>query len=92
MKQLLDRNTYRKIKQMDKDTMQGLIQDIYESGKRDAESYAVDYDALRADLAKISGIGEKRLNEIMAVIDRHISKSQTDEQEEANENTDPAAR
>lgn len=75
MEQLLDRNTYRKIKQMDKDTMQGLIQDIYESGKRDAESYAVDYDALRADLAKISGIGEKRLNEIMVVIDRHISQT-----------------
>lgn len=75
MEQLLDRNTYRKIKQMDKDTMQGLIQDIYESGKLDAESHAVDYDALRADLAKISGIGEKRLNEIMAVIDRHISQT-----------------
>ncbi len=72
--------------------MQGLIQSIYESGKQDAESYAVDYDALRADLAKISGIGEKRLNEIMAVIDRHISQSHPDEQEGTNENTDPAAR
>ena len=34
MEQLLDRTTYRQIKQMYKDTMQRFIQDVYESGKQ----------------------------------------------------------
>ena len=75
MEQLLDRTTYRQIKQMDKDTMQRFIQDVYESGKQKAESSVVDYDALRADLAQINGIGEKRLNEIMAVIEKYLPGS-----------------
>lgn len=33
----------------------------------------IDYDSLRADLSKIKGIGESRLNEIMTVIDKHIA-------------------
>ncbi len=41
MERLLDRN---ETKQMDKDTMQGLIPYIYESGKHDAATHAVDYD------------------------------------------------
>ena len=75
MEKILDRSLYRQIKQMDKDTMQGFIQDIYESGKRDAEAHALDYDALRAELAQIKGIGEARLNEIMTVLEHHLAPS-----------------
>ena len=34
---------------------------------------AVDLEKLRADLAKIRGIGGQRLDEIMAVIEKHLS-------------------
>ena len=37
------------------------------------ETHPIDYDSLRADLSKIKGIGESRLNEIMTVIDNHIN-------------------
>ena len=75
MEKLLDRSLYRKIKQMDKNTMQDFIQDIYESGKQQAEAQTVDYDALREDLSKIKGIGEARLNEIMTVLEHHLAPS-----------------
>ena len=75
MEKILDRSLYRQIKQMDKNTMQDFIQDIYESGKQQAEAQKVDYDALREDLSKIKGIGEARLNEIMAVLEHHLTSS-----------------
>lgn len=72
-KKLLDRATYKKIKPMDKETMENFINNIYNTENDDAQVHAIDYDLLRADFAQIKGIGENRLNEIMAVIDKHIS-------------------
>ena len=40
--------------------------------RAEEETHSIDYDSLRADLSKIKGIGESRLNEIMTVIDKHI--------------------
>ena len=40
--------------------------------RAESETHPIDYDSLRADLNKIKGIGENRLNEIMTVIDKHI--------------------
>ena len=37
---LLGRNLYKTIKRMDRDTLQGLIQDIYESGRKKGLSEA----------------------------------------------------
>ena len=66
--------------------MQSFIQDIYQSGKDDANEgaapaaqteqaapAAVDLEALRADLSKVKGVGEARLNEIMKVIESHLA-------------------
>lgn len=72
----LDRATYKAIKNMDRETMQRFVTNVYMNGKNDSEAVSIDYDALRADLAKIKGIGENRLNEIMAVIDSHLSVSE----------------
>ena len=71
-----DRATYKDIKNMDRETMQRFVTNVYMNGKNDSEAVSVDYDDLRADLAKIKGIGENRLNEIMAVIDSHLSASE----------------
>ena len=68
-KPLLDRALYKKIKAMDRETMDNFIQNIYQTGKDATE---VDFDKLREDISKIKGIGESRLNEIMAVIESHI--------------------
>ena len=37
--------------------------------------HSIDYDSLRADLSRIKGIGESRLEEIMTVIDKHIENT-----------------
>lgn len=78
----LDRDMYRRIKSMNREAMEKTMQNVYESGWNDAlgggetvseaavpaESGSVDMDKLREELSKISGVGAKRLDEIMAVI------------------------
>lgn len=69
---IIDRALYKKIKSMDRETMNNFVQNVYQQGYKAAESHSIDYDKLRADLSQIKGIGESRLNEIMSVIDKHI--------------------
>lgn len=76
----IDRTLYKKIKSMDRATMDKLVKNVYYQGYEDAQSHSIDYDTLRADLRQIKGIGESRLNEIMSVIDKHIELV-NDEQE-----------
>ena len=80
---LLDRDLYRTIKKMDRLTMQGLIQDIYESGKKKGtEEYGsesssaaeIDFDALKAEISAIKGIGEKRVEQIMEIVTKHLNQ------------------
>ncbi len=52
--------------------MNNFIQNIYQTGKNDVHAAEVDFDKLREDISKIKGIGESRLNEIMAVIESHV--------------------
>lgn len=62
IEQLLDRDTYRRIKKMDRATLEGLIQDIFERGRRkglaDAgvivdESASDDYSYMDDDLCEL---------------------------------------
>ncbi|MDO5149375.1 MAG: hypothetical protein Q4D76_08290 [Oscillospiraceae bacterium] len=79
----LDRDMYRRIKSMNRETMERTMQNVYESGWNDAlgnnnasevdetaveTGSAVDTVKLREELSKISGVGAKRLDEIMNVI------------------------
>ena len=73
MAELLDRELYRKIKRMDRNTLESLIKEFYDMGRESAEEANVDIDALRADIGKIKGIGERRLGEIMNVIQMHLT-------------------
>ena len=81
MEMILDRGLYKKIKSMDRATMNSFIQDVYQQGADSTESKAIDYDALKADLSKIKGIGESRLAEIMEVIDRHMGSVNNEEEQ-----------
>ncbi len=75
----LDRATYKKIKNFDRNQMEQFLADIYANAAEDvAESNAVslNMDKLRKEIGEIKGVGESRLNEIMAVIEKNISERQ----------------
>ena len=70
-KEVLDRALYKKIKAMDRKNMEAFLNEMYAVG---AESVnVVNVDALRTDIGKVKGIGESRLNEIMAVYYPHLT-------------------
>lgn len=82
---LLDRDTYRRIKKMDRATLEGLIQDIFERGRKkglaeagviiaeDTErSDTLDLRAVESEIRAIRGVGEKRTEEIMLIFERHL--------------------
>ena len=72
--ELVNRALYKRIKSMNRAEMESFVRNVYQQGyeKAEEETHSIDYDSLRADLSKIKGIGESRLNEIMTVIDNHI--------------------
>ena len=76
-KLILDRATYKKIKGFDRNQMEQFLADIYANAAEEvAENNAVslDMDKLRKEIGEIKGVGESRLNEIMAIIEQHLKK------------------
>ena len=84
---LLDRDTYRRIKKMDRATLEGLIQDIFERGRKkglaeagvivdesasDDGEKTLDLRAVETEIRGIKGIGEKRAEEIMLIFEKHL--------------------
>lgn len=84
---LLDRDTYRRIKKMDRATLEGLIQDIFERGRKkglaetgvivdesasDGEEETLNLRAVEMELRSIRGIGEKKTEEIMLIFEKHL--------------------
>ena len=82
---LLDRNTYRSIKKMDKDTLQGLIETIYEQGRQKGLSEAgvveideaddhnvLDLRELEKSIRAVPGVGPKRTETIMQIIEQWL--------------------
>jgi len=72
--ELVNRSLYKRIKSMNRAEMENFVRNVFNQGyeRAEEETRSIDYDSLRADLSKIKGIGESRLNEIMTVIDKHI--------------------
>ena len=73
---LLPRDLYRKIKGMNRDEREQTINQIYEMGAEEALKNAtvdLDLDKVRSEIGAISGIGEKRLEQIMEIIQRNIN-------------------
>ena len=69
---MLDRATYKKIKSMTRDEMQNFLTNYYNNVMEDANAPTLDLDELRKEIGGIKGVGEKRLDEIMAVIEKHL--------------------
>ena len=69
---MLDRATYKKIKGMTREEMQNFLTNYYNNVMEDAEAPTLDLGELREEIGSIKGIGEKRLDEIMTVIEKHL--------------------
>ena len=76
---LLTRDLYRQIKSMNRDAMEKTINNIYDMGAKDAlENAVIDLDMgkLAAEIGTINGIGDKRLEQIMEIIQRNIREKE----------------
>ncbi len=74
---LLTRDLYRSIKSMNRETMEKTINNIYDMGAKDAlENAVIDLDIgkIRTEIGAVSGIGDKRLEQIMEIIQRNIKE------------------
>ena len=56
--------------------MEQFIAEIYKEAEERYSETAVDLDQLRTEIGQIKGIGENRLNEIMAVVERNLNDSE----------------
>ena len=59
-------------------TYENLFQKLKEADTSPAPGISVDMSKLREDLGNIRGIGGQRLDEIMAVIEKHLKAAQPD--------------
>ena len=69
----LTRALYKEFKSMNREKMQEVLTNIYLQGAQSVETSSVDLDKRRDEIGKISGIGEKRLDEIMKVIEGFVN-------------------
>ena len=69
---ILSRQLYKEFKSMNRDRMQEVLKNIYNQGVESAGVASVDLNELRTAIGKINGIGEKRLDEIMIVIEQFV--------------------
>lgn len=67
---IIDRDTYRKIKKMSREELQAFLVRYAENLTKD--SPVIDLQKLEWDIKSIKGIGEKRLEAIMVIIEKHI--------------------
>ena len=72
-KEVLERALSKKIKAMDRKNMEAFLNEMYSVGAESVNVVNVDVDALRTDIGKVKGIGESRLNEIMDIINKHLT-------------------
>ena len=63
---IIDRDTYRSIKKMSREELQGFLMRYTENLTKD--SPVIDLQKLEQDIKSIKGIGGKRAEEVMTVI------------------------
>lgn len=69
MSDIIDRDTYRKIKKMSREELQAFL--IRYANNISAD-HSIDLRVLENDLKAVKGIGEKRLEDIMVIIEKHL--------------------
>ena len=68
---IIDRETYRSIKKMSREELQGFLL-RYADGLMEKDNKTIDLREVEKDLRQIKGIGDKRVEEIMAVFEKHL--------------------
>lgn len=68
---IIDRDTYRAIKKMSREEMQVFLM-RYANGLLENDGKSIDLREVEKDLRQIKGIGDKRIEEIMTVIEKHL--------------------
>jgi len=74
--EIIDRDTYKKIKKMNREELTNFILQ-YGDELLGEQGKTIDLPALETELSKIKGIGGKRLEEIMVVIEKFLDVEQT---------------
>ena len=69
---IIDRETYRAIKKMSREELQAFLM-RYANGLLEKDRKFLDLREVEKDLRQIKGIGDKRVEEIMAVFEKHLS-------------------
>ena len=69
MKEIIDRETYRRIKKMSREDLQEFLV-RYTNNLSDSRK--IDLRELEKDIKALKGIGDKRAEEIMSVIEKHL--------------------
>lgn len=70
-KQIIDRDTYRAIKKMSREELQAFLM-RYADRLLEKDGKSIDLREVEKDLRQIKGIGDKRVEEIMAVFEKHL--------------------
>ena len=68
---IIDRDTYRAIKKMSREEMQAFLM-RYANGLLENDGTSIDLREVEKDLRQIKGIGAKRIEDIMTVIEKHL--------------------
>lgn len=66
---IIDRDTYHRIKKMSCEELQAFLM-RYAQGL--SSQNIVDLKAMETDIKSVKGIGEKRTEEIMQIVERHL--------------------
>ncbi len=78
-----NRETYKKIKKMDRQQMERFVLNIFEEGylaggkeaKKADAGKGIDIEKLKVKIKEIKGIGEKKTEEIMKIIKEYLEES-----------------
>ena len=68
---IIDRDTYRVVKKMSREELQAFLM-RYTNRLLENDGKSIDLREVEKDLRQIKGIGDKRIEEIMAVIEEHL--------------------
>ena len=68
---IIDRDTYRAIKKMSREELQAFLM-RYANGLLENDGKSIDLREVEKDLRQIKGIGAKRIEDIMTVIEKHL--------------------
>ena len=68
---IIDRETYRALKKMSRDELQAFLM-RYADGLLEKDGKPIVLRGVEKDLRQIKGIGDRRVEEIMAVFEKHL--------------------